>query len=72
MSLADAAVVEDPTVTASPYVPSVRYVYWNQLRADTCHYHWSGMELDWLAHTNGRDACRGGDARGILGDWLGD
>jgi hypothetical protein len=28
------------------------------------------MELDWLAHTDGRDACRGGDAGAILDAWL--
>jgi hypothetical protein len=72
--MSDLAVTDDGSVQESPYppadTPSVKYVYWNQVEPASCHYRWSGMELDWLAHTDGRDACRSGDAGAILDAWL--
>ncbi|WP_267902925.1 hypothetical protein [Halomarina oriensis] len=26
--------------------PTVRSVYWNRRRPETCHYRWSGVELE--------------------------
>lgn len=60
----------DESVAASPYAsaeaPDIRYVYWNAIQPENCHYRYSMMELDWLAHTGGQDACRGGDAAGLV------
>jgi hypothetical protein len=72
--MADLATVGGP-VAESPYVgadaPTVRHYFWTQSTPETCHYRWSGMELDWLAYTDGRDACRSGDATGLLDEWRG-
>lgn len=68
--MAELAETDDESVTASAYapddVPDVRYLYWNAVEPADCHYRYSLMELDWLAHTGGQDACRGGDAEGLF------
>jgi hypothetical protein len=69
----DLAENSDENVAASPYagdVPDVRHLYWNAVEPADCHYRYSLMELDWLAHTGGRDACRGGDAAELLGEMV--
>jgi len=51
----------------SPYVPDdrpgIRYVYWNRVRPDSCHYRLSLMELQWLSksapYRDAPDECIG-------------
>jgi len=32
-------------------IPSVKYVFWNEMRPDTCHYRLSGTEVEWVQLT---------------------
>lgn len=41
-------------------IPEVRYIYWNRLRPDSCHYRLSNNEVRWIEMTDGyAKGCQG-------------